>query len=163
MIWIYPLYIILGGMTQMAQQKPQPMMMNQMNQNFPRQPTPTQMFSPSPSQSVQSPAGLGSQPPVASPVLAPSPGAQMNIIGSGQPRSAGMAPSPGSSLNTPGQPNPSPMSADADEQAYREKVRQLSKYIEPLRKMITKMGNEGEGENCIYLLTLYLIALHGGT
>lgn len=58
-------------------------------------------------------------------------------------RSVGMVPSPGSSLNTPGQPNQSPMGMQ-DEQAYRDKVRQLSKYIEPLRKMIARMGNDGE-------------------
>lgn len=135
----------------MQQQKPQTMIMNQMTPTFPRQPTPTQMFNnQSNSPSVQSPAGLGSQPPVASPALAPSPGSQMMMSNSGPPRSVGMAPSPGSSLNTPGQPNhQSPMGAGAmtDEQAYREKVRQLSKYIEPLRKMITKMGNEGKGKN----------------
>lgn len=55
-----------------------------------------------------------------------------------------MAPSPSSSLNTPGQavPTPSPCSIQED-QAYREKARQLSKYIEPLRRMIAKMGNDG--------------------
>lgn len=138
----------------MQQQKPQTMIMNQMTPNFPRQPTPTQMFNPSSSPSVQSPAGLGSQPPVASPALAPSPGSQMMMSNSGPPRSVNMAPSPGSSLNTPGQPNQSPMGAGAmtDEQAYREKVRQLSKYIEPLRKMITKMGNEGKGKNIAFFI-----------
>lgn len=54
-----------------------------------------------------------------------------------------MAPSPGTSLNTPGQPIQSPM-GHQDEQAYREKVRQLSKYIDPLRKMIARIGNDGE-------------------
>jgi mediator of RNA polymerase II transcription subunit 15 len=55
-----------------------------------------------------------------------------------------MAPSPSSSLNTPGPavPTPSPCSLQED-QAYREKVRQLSKYIEPLRRMINRMGNDG--------------------
>ncbi|XP_072377144.1 mediator of RNA polymerase II transcription subunit 15 isoform X1 [Diabrotica undecimpunctata] len=136
---------MIGGMAQLPQQKSQQMIINQINPNFPRQPTPNQIFNQSPSPSVQSPAGLGSQPPVASPALASSPGAQMNMIGSvGPPRSVGMAPSPGSTLNTPGQPNQSPMAGGAmpDEQAYREKVRQLSKYIEPLRKMIAKLGNE---------------------
>nr|XP_023013948.1 mediator of RNA polymerase II transcription subunit 15 isoform X2 [Leptinotarsa decemlineata]XP_023013949.1 mediator of RNA polymerase II transcription subunit 15 isoform X2 [Leptinotarsa decemlineata] len=139
---------MMGGMSQMGQQKPQSMIINQINPNFPRQPTPNQMFNQSTSPSVQSPAGLGSQPPVASPVLAPSPGAPMSMMG-GPPRSVGMAPSPGSSLNTPGQPNPSPLgggSSMIDDQAYRDKVRQLSKYIEPLRKMIARMGNE-DGEN----------------
>ncbi|CAH1109128.1 unnamed protein product [Psylliodes chrysocephalus] len=136
---------MMGGIPQLPQQKPQGMIINQINPNFPRNPTPNQMFNQSPSPSVQSPAGLGSQPPVASPALASSPGAQMNMIGStGPPRSIGLAPSPGSSLNTPGQPSQSPMAGGAmsDEQAYRDKVRQLSKYIEPLRKMIAKMGND---------------------
>lgn len=57
-----------------------------------------------------------------------------------------MAPSPNSNitLNTPGnqsQPTPSPCSND--EQAYRDKVKQLSRYIEPLRKMISRLGNGG--------------------
>lgn len=77
--------IFLGGMTQLPQQKPQTMIMNQMTTNFPRQPTPNQIFNQSPSPSVQSPAGLGNQPPVASPAMAPSPGAQMNIMGGGGP------------------------------------------------------------------------------
>lgn len=78
---------------------------------------------------------------VASPALVPSPSQQVGMMG--PQRSVGMAPSPSSSLNTPGQaqPTPSPLQ---DEQAYREKVRQLSKYIEPLRKMIARMGNDGE-------------------
>lgn len=54
------------------------------------------------------------------------------------------APSPGASLNTPGQaggPTPSPCNTQ-DEQAYLDKVKQLSRYIEPLRRMIAKIGNE---------------------
>lgn len=55
-----------------------------------------------------------------------------------------MVASPGSSLNTPGQavPTPSPHS-QPEEQAYQAKVRQLSKYIEPLRRVVARMGNEG--------------------
>lgn len=61
----------------------------------------------------------------------------------------GNVPSPGSSvpsLNTPMNPSsnagPSPLAQE--DIAYREKVRQLSKYIEPLRKMIAHIGNEGK-------------------
>lgn len=55
-----------------------------------------------------------------------------------------MASSPSNSLNTPGQSVPTPSPGNLlEEQQYREKVRQLSKYIEPLRKMIAKMGNDG--------------------
>lgn len=61
-------------------------------------------------------------------------------------RSVGMAPSPSSSLNTPGQavPTASPLAVQQEEQAYREKARQLSKYIEPLRRMIARIGNDGK-------------------
>jgi mediator of RNA polymerase II transcription subunit 15 len=57
-----------------------------------------------------------------------------------------MAPSPSSSLNTPAGAlgaTPSPLQDDQTSQAYKDKVRKLSKYIEPLRKMILKMTNEG--------------------
>lgn len=55
-----------------------------------------------------------------------------------------MVASPSSSLNTPlgggvGSPG-------GEEVAYREKVRQLSKYIEPLRRMVQRMVSEGESE-----------------
>lgn len=50
--------------------------------------------------------------------------------------------SPGSSLNTPGG-GPSPCTLSQEEAAYRDKIRQLSKYIEPLRRMIARVGNEG--------------------
>ncbi|XP_044266798.1 mediator of RNA polymerase II transcription subunit 15-like isoform X2 [Tribolium madens] len=134
-------------LSQMQTNKQGPMMMNGPNTGFPRNSTPNQFLSQSPSPSVQSPAGLSGAPSsnqmVASPALAPSPSSQMSMLGAGPPRSVGMVPSPGSSLNTPGQPNQSPMGMQ-DEQAYREKVRQLSKYIEPLRKMIARMGNDGE-------------------
>ncbi|XP_060880593.1 mediator of RNA polymerase II transcription subunit 15 isoform X1 [Metopolophium dirhodum] len=72
-----------------------------------------------------------------------TPGGQM----SGPIRSIGNVPSPGNSvpsLNTPMNPSsnagPSPLAQE--DIAYREKVRQLSKYIEPLRKMIAHIGNE---------------------
>ena len=59
-----------------------------------------------------------------------------------------MAPSPSSSLNTPGGAGAvaSPSCNQQEDQAYREKVRQLSKYIEPLRRMINKMGNDGDSK-----------------
>ncbi|KAM3959124.1 LOW QUALITY PROTEIN: mediator complex subunit 15 [Aphomia sociella] len=54
----------------------------------------------------------------------------------------GMVASPSSSLNTPvgaGVASPS-----GEEAAYKDKVRQLSKYIEPLRRMVHRMVSEGE-------------------
>ncbi|XP_076183362.1 mediator complex subunit 15 [Ptiloglossa arizonensis] len=110
----------------------------------PRNVTANQFLRQSPSPSAPSPAGLGapsSNQMVASPALVPSPSPQHAIMG-GPQRSVGMAPSPSSSLNTPGGVGATP-SPQQEDQAYRDKVRQLSKYIEPLRRMIAKMSNEG--------------------
>lgn len=57
-----------------------------------------------------------------------------------------MAPSPSSTnLNTPGQANaaPSPLNPQ-EEHLYREKYRQLTKYIEPLKRMMARMGSDDE-------------------
>ncbi|XP_034934452.1 mediator of RNA polymerase II transcription subunit 15 [Chelonus insularis] len=108
----------------------------------PRNVTPNQFLRQSPSPSAPSPASLGAptnNQMVASPALVPSPSPQHPMM-AGQ-RSVGMAPSPSSSLNTPSGMGATP--SPQDEQAYRDKVRQLSKYIDPLRRMITKMGSEG--------------------
>ncbi|XP_012284467.1 mediator of RNA polymerase II transcription subunit 15 [Orussus abietinus] len=110
----------------------------------PRNVTPNQFLRQSPSPSAPSPAGLGapgSNQMVASPALVSSPSPQHPMM-AGPQRSVGMAPSPSSSLNTPGGvgATPSPLQED---QAYRDKVRQLCKYIEPLRRMIARMGNDG--------------------
>ncbi|XP_032679689.1 mediator of RNA polymerase II transcription subunit 15 isoform X1 [Odontomachus brunneus] len=120
-----------------------------MNTGFPgpRNVAPNQFLRQSPSPSAPSPAGLGapsSNQMVASPALVPSPSPQHGIM-TGPSRSVnsvGMAPSPSSSLNTPGGVGATP-SPQQEDQAYRDKVRQLSKYIEPLRRMIAKMGSEG--------------------
>ncbi|KAF5271366.1 hypothetical protein FQA39_LY08164 [Lamprigera yunnana] len=137
---------MLGQLQQMQRKSNENLMMNVPNAGFPRNSTPTQFLRQSPTPSVQSPASLSgpqsSNQMVASPALVHSPSSQMSLM-TGPQRSVGMAPSPSSSLNTPGQPGQSPMGMQED-QAYREKVRQLSKYIEPLRKMIARMGNDGE-------------------
>lgn len=57
-----------------------------------------------------------------------------------------MAPSPSNTnLNTPGQVNaaPSPLNPQ-EEHLYREKYRQLTKYIEPLKRMMARMGSDDE-------------------
>lgn len=55
-----------------------------------------------------------------------------------------MAPSPSNTnLNTPGQAAPSPLNPQ-EEHLYREKYRQLTKYIEPLKRMITRKGSDDE-------------------
>lgn len=61
-------------------------------------------------------------------------------------RSAVMVQSPGSiNLNTPGQSGTvaSPLNPQ-EEQLYREKYRQLTKYIEPLKAMMARMGSDDE-------------------
>lgn len=112
--------------------------------------------SPSP-MSVPSPIGLGSQHTmVASPAMVPSPQAPM----SNQPQRVGMsnvmAPSPGN-MNTPGQPQgdyaQSPMNPH-DDQIYREKYNQLTKYKEPLKKVISRVGPENNSEKLTKLKKL---------
>ncbi|XP_063700460.1 mediator of RNA polymerase II transcription subunit 15 [Culicoides brevitarsis] len=70
-------------------------------------------------------------------VASPNPQGMMN-------RPQIITPSPSQPLNTPMRPGetaPSPLNPH-DEQLYREKYRQLTKYIEPLKRMITRMGND---------------------
>ncbi|XP_035207183.1 mediator of RNA polymerase II transcription subunit 15-like isoform X2 [Stegodyphus dumicola] len=54
------------------------------------------------------------------------------------------APSPGSALNTPIAPGatPSPVSRASQEDSYLEKRKQLSKYIDPLKKMIARIDKD---------------------
>uniref|UniRef100_A0A182WGV3 Mediator of RNA polymerase II transcription subunit 15 n=1 Tax=Anopheles minimus TaxID=112268 RepID=A0A182WGV3_9DIPT len=109
--------------------------------------TPNNFLRQSPSPSVPSPVGPGAHGPpshpgqmIPSPALIPSPNPHM----SGVAQRSNIGQSPGGSLNTPGQPGgavPSPLNPQ-DEQLYREKYRALTKYIEPLKRMIAKMEND---------------------
>lgn len=104
-------------------------------------------ISQSPSSSVPSPAGLSHQNSqmIPSPALVPSPSPQMTPQQRGNIPNV-MAPSPSASINTPGQSQaavPSPLNPQ-DEQVYREKYRQLTKYIDPLKRMISRMGSDGK-------------------
>ena len=123
--------------------------------------TPNSFLSQSPSPSVPSPHQNISMVP--SPAMVPSPSPQ--VVGGQQPPprvSNVMAPSPSASINTPGQAQviqmkfqltviyilklqavPSPLNLQ-DDQIYREKYRQLTKYIEPLKRMIARMGSDGK-------------------
>lgn len=132
-----------------------------MNSGFPgpRNVTPNQFLRQSPSPSAPSPASLGGGGPtsnqmVPSPALVPSPSPQHPMM-AGQQRSIGMAPSPSSSLNTPGPIGATP--SPHEDQVYRDKVRQLSKYIEPIRNMITKTGLEGNLDKLSKMKNLLVI------
>lgn len=99
----------------------------------------------SPSPNVSSPAGLTqthqSSQMIPSPALVPSSSPQMSSILAGSQRSA-LRQSPNAPLNTPGQvTGSSPFNAQED-QMYREKYKQLTKYIEPLKRMVAKIGND---------------------
>ncbi|XP_026667031.1 mediator of RNA polymerase II transcription subunit 15-like isoform X2 [Ceratina calcarata] len=127
----------------------------------PRNVTPNQFLSQSPSPSAPSPAALGapsSNQMVASPALVPSPNPQHATM-AGPQRSVGMVPSPSSSLNTPGGVGATP-SPQQEDQAYRDKVRQLSKYIEPLRRMIAKMSSDGNVDKISKMKKLLEILLN---
>lgn len=66
-----------------------------------------------------------------------------------------MAPSPSAPMNTPGQPQAvqSPMNP-VDDQIYREKYNRLTKYKEPLKKMISRVGSDVNSEKITKLKKL---------
>lgn len=129
-----------GGMNRKPTQQEMMMGMQQSNMYARGMPANSSYLrqSPSPSNNVVQSSNPGSvgipSIPAPSPVLVPSP---QNITQTKQM----MSHSPGSALNTPGQPNsvPSPLNLQ-EEKIYREKYRQLTKYIEPLKRMIAKIG-----------------------
>ncbi|XP_013392352.1 mediator of RNA polymerase II transcription subunit 15 isoform X2 [Lingula anatina] len=102
------------------------------------------------SSSVPSPAVSSIQPvhSPANPFASPSPGPGSAMAPSPASRVSFGAPSPGGiSVNTPGNPGsvgpaPSPALRSAEDQAYLDKLKQLSKYIEPLRRMINKIDKD---------------------
>ncbi|TSL04252.1 Mediator of RNA polymerase II transcription subunit 15 [Bagarius yarrelli] len=128
-------------------------------------PQPQQMSSPSP---VQAQTPQPSMPPPAQPQPSPqSISLQLNSVSSGPTPSPGgfqpspspqpsqspatartplQVPSPGP-LSTPGNPSSvmSPLSvSQSEDQLYMDKLKQLSKYIEPLRRMINKIDKNEE-------------------
>ncbi len=91
-----------------------------------------------------SPAMIAQQSPASSgqyishsPVMA-----QHGISSPAGPRAMVPSPLAMSNANTP----QSDQAASQEEQQYLEKVRQLSKYIEPLRRMIARIGNEDQAK-----------------
>lgn len=56
-------------------------------------------------------------------------------------------------MNPSSNAGPSPLAQE--DIAYREKIRQLSKYIDPLRKMIARIGNEGNNDTKLNVLCIY--------
>lgn len=159
---------MMNSMNSGPQQMMNMQQMNMRNQNQPsvpfpqvRQVAPPNFLRQSPSpMSVPSPIGLSqSQHMVASPAshMVPSPQAPM----SNQPQRMAqnmMAPSPSANMNTPGQPQggdyvQSPMNPH-DDQIYREKYNQLTKYKEPLKKVISRVGPENNSEKLTKLKKL---------
>ncbi|XP_015355867.1 mediator of RNA polymerase II transcription subunit 15 isoform X9 [Marmota marmota marmota] len=143
-----------------AQALPGQMLYPQQQLKFVSQSSLTMLSSPSPGQQVQTPQSMppppqpspqpGSQPnsnvssgPAPSPssfLPSPSPQPSQSPVTARTPQNFSV-PSPGP-LNTPVNPSSvmSPAgSSQAEEQQYLDKLKQLSKYIEPLRRMINKI------------------------
>lgn len=126
-----------GGMNPaMMQQQQQSMNQGQMNPGMMLNPNMTR------TPGVPSPINpMSQQGMIPSPAMVASPNPQMQGM---MNRSQIITPSPSQPLNTPMRPGetaPSPLNPH-DEQLYREKYRQLTKYIEPLKRMIARMGND---------------------
>ncbi|XP_062448923.1 mediator of RNA polymerase II transcription subunit 15-like [Rhea pennata] len=130
---------------------PSPVQQAQTPQSMP--PPPQPQPSPQPGQPTSQPnsnAGSGPAPSSSSDgVPSPSPQPSQSPAAVQTPQNFRVQ-SPGP-LNTPGNPNSlmSPASSSqSDEQQYLEKLKQLSKYIEPLRRMINKIDkNEDRKED----------------
>uniref|UniRef100_A0A7M4E110 Mediator of RNA polymerase II transcription subunit 15 n=1 Tax=Crocodylus porosus TaxID=8502 RepID=A0A7M4E110_CROPO len=144
-----PSSIPLGGqqMPQVSQNNitmmssPSPVQQAQTPQSMP--PPPQPQPSPQPGQPTSQPNSNVSSGPAPSPssfLPSPSPQPSQSPAAARTPQNFSV-PSPGP-LNTPGNPNSvmSPASSNqSEEQQYLDKLKQLSKYIEPLRRMINKI------------------------
>ncbi|XP_019362424.1 PREDICTED: mediator of RNA polymerase II transcription subunit 15 isoform X3 [Gavialis gangeticus] len=120
---------------------PSPVQQAQTPQSMP--PPPQPQPSPQPGQPTSQPNSNVSSGPAPSPssfLPSPSPQPSQSPAAARTPQNFSV-PSPGP-LNTPGNPNSvmSPASSNqSEEQQYLDKLKQLSKYIEPLRRMINKI------------------------
>lgn len=106
-----------------------------------------------PSPVSQHPSGVSSQMAQSPAGYAPSPTSQItpSPASSFPGRTPAGAPSPGSALNTPvaSGATPSPVNRASQEDLYLEKRKQLSKYIEPLKRMIAKIDkDENKKKDC---------------
>merc|ERR1719158_544175 len=111
----------------------QPMPMSHPYQGA-RAPPPNYISGPSPNMPTSSPLQPQGPSPIPS-YQGPSP----QQLQQPSPSMMSMNPSPSSAVNTPlGAP------ASQEDREYLEKVKQLEKYIEPLRRMIHKIGNEND-------------------
>ncbi|XP_036320522.1 mediator of RNA polymerase II transcription subunit 15-like [Rhagoletis pomonella] len=78
---------------------------------------------------------------IPSPALVPTSSPQMsNLMQSTQRQ---MRQSPSTQLNTPGQVASSSPFNPQEDHLYREKYKQLTKYIDPLKRMVAKIGTDG--------------------
>ncbi|CAC5382032.1 MED15 [Mytilus coruscus] len=137
---------VLPAASQMGfNQQIQPGMQRQnLNQNAAAGPQQT-MQSQNPQSMVHSPA-----PPMSQ--IASSPMSMMTpspVAPSPATRGQGMygVPSPSSNMNTPAMSHASPAPRSVEEQAYLDKLQKLSRYVEPLRRMIKRLSTDKDEDH----------------
>lgn len=126
---------------QVQQQQFQPQQTNVPMQQAGNMNQMTIQMAPSPSSYAPSPSTMMSSPMSVSMIQQQQQQAPQRT---GGPPSVPSNPSPNPTLNTPqmnASSSPQMRHPTNDEQMYREKLRQLSKYIEPLKKLIIKNEN----------------------
>jgi len=64
--------------------------------------------------------------------------------------------SPSASINTPGQVTGNSPFNPQEEALYREKYKQLTKYIEPLKRMLAKISNDGTSEYMMHIKIYFI-------
>lgn len=80
---------------------------------------------------------------IPSPALVPTSSPQMSGLMQNPNQRQPMRQSPSAPLNTPGQVTQNSPFNPQEDQLYREKYKQLTKYIEPLKRMVDKLSNDG--------------------
>lgn len=102
-----------------------------------------QLGNQTPTQQPPTPQQMPTPNMIPSPALVPQSSPQMMQMQNPQQRNNIRQQSPSASINTPGQVTGNSPFNPQEEALYREKYKQLTKYIEPLKRMLAKISNDG--------------------
>ncbi|XP_075153265.1 mediator complex subunit 15 isoform X2 [Haematobia irritans] len=124
-----------GNLNVQQQQQMQQQVVNNQQQQMQQQQQPNQNVGPQ--------GALPNPQMIPSPALVPTSSPQMSGLMQNPNQRQQMRQSPSAPLNTPGQVAQNSPFNPQEDQLYREKYKQLTKYIEPLKRMVDKLSNDG--------------------
>ncbi|XP_061387400.1 mediator of RNA polymerase II transcription subunit 15-like [Musca vetustissima] len=134
------------GQQQFLRQSPSPSTQQQMQQqvvNNQQQQMQQQQQQQQPNQNVVPQNTLANSQMIPSPALVPTSSPQMAGMMQNPNQRQQMRQSPSQSINTPGQVTQNSPFNPQEDQLYREKYKQLTKYIEPLKRVVDKLRIDG--------------------